>query len=398
VEFGIENSSSNCGRGGKEDRSNYNNGNSPSGKEVRYTDDSLLVSVGEVVVSGGHEVFDSSGVLLVKSSIKISGCCIEFLAVLVVILVVGIGVTVDLVQSSERVSQRWRIEEGRISSVHELRVFEGGRSIIGDLNDVASVGLVLSFSSISSGVVIATHPLEVDVISLSDFQVVGNKVIFDGWIGLDDVSSLSSDVQIVNSSVIRNSRWSFDDSERVTSVLEGSSMLSSVKGQSQVDGFNRDGGVVSQDSDLLLVVVLVLSVISERISESDDIIGGNVVSDSENARAVSVNARFILRRGEGPVVVSSLDDVVQVSSISQLIFSHLGCFEAFGCGSSVGLKNPSGSLDLSAIGSVQFGWFGASGKETNTSSLNISGFLLVIRAESEVVGQNGYIDQGLGAQ
>jgi len=86
-----------------------------------------------------------------------------------------------------------------------LRVFEGGRSIIGDLNDVASVGLVLSFSSISSGVVIATHPLEVDVISLSDFQVVGNKVIFDGWIGLDDVSSLSSDVQIVNSGVIGNS-------------------------------------------------------------------------------------------------------------------------------------------------------------------------------------------------
>jgi len=72
-------------------------------------------------------------------------------------------------------------------------------------------------------------------------------------------------------------------------------VLSSVKGQSQVDGFNGDGGVVSQDSDLLLVVVLVLSVISEGISESDDIIGRDVVSDSENARAVSFNARLILR-------------------------------------------------------------------------------------------------------
>jgi len=88
--------------------------------------------------------------------------------------------------------------------------------------------------------------------------------------------------------------------------------------------------------------------------------------------------------------------VVQVGGISQLIFSHLRGFEAFGCGSSVGLEDPACSLDLGAALSVQFGWLLASGKETDTSSLDISGFFLVVRAESEIVGQNGYIDPGVG--
>jgi hypothetical protein len=283
MEVGKEDSSSNHGRTSKEDGSDDDDGNSPSGQKVGDDDDSLLVSVGEVVISRRHEALHSGGVLLVQSSVKVGGSSVELLAVLYVLLIVGVGIAVDLVQSGERVSQRGRIEEGRVSSVDELSVLEGGRGVVFDLDDVGSIGLVLSFSGISCGVVVASHPLEVDVISLSHFQVVGDEIVLDRGISLYDISSLSSDVKVEDSGGVGDSRRSSNDSERMRSVLEGSSVLGSVQSQGQVDVFDRDGGVVGQNSREFLGIISIFGRIGEFLSESNDVSGRNVVSDSENA-------------------------------------------------------------------------------------------------------------------
>jgi len=68
------------------------------------------------------------------------------------------------------------------------------------LDEVRSISLVSSFSGVSGGVGVASSPLEMDVISDSGVEVLGNEVVLSGGVGLDNVSSLSSDVQVEQSS------------------------------------------------------------------------------------------------------------------------------------------------------------------------------------------------------
>jgi len=104
------------------------------------------------------------------------------------------------------------------------------------LNDVASVSLVSSFSSISGWVLIASSPLEVNVISNSGVEIRWDEVVFSGGISLDNVSSLSSDVQVKHTGQRWNISRSLGNVENERSVLESSSVLAGVHGQLEVDG------------------------------------------------------------------------------------------------------------------------------------------------------------------
>jgi len=95
--------------------------------------------------------------------------------------------------------------------------------------------------------------LEVNVVTNSGVQVLRNEVVFSGRVSLDDVSSLSSNVQVEDSGKSRYSLRSWNNVEYVGSVLEGSSELSGIKGEFQFssggvlieDGILNNGGVTS---------------------------------------------------------------------------------------------------------------------------------------------------------
>ena len=79
--------------------------------------------------------------------------------------------------------------EGLLSTEHGLLVEVHGDVVatVSKLDDVAAIGALSSLTSVV-GVRVATSPLEVDKVANVDQEVVGDKVILDGGVGLDDVT------------------------------------------------------------------------------------------------------------------------------------------------------------------------------------------------------------------
>jgi hypothetical protein len=80
----------------------------------------------------------------------------------------------------------------------------------------------------------------VNEIAFSNFEESGNKVVFSGRVGLDNVASLTTHIQIVNLGVCRNTSRTRSDVEHVTAILECTSCLGCVDGQSVVHSFNLE--------------------------------------------------------------------------------------------------------------------------------------------------------------
>jgi len=185
-----------------------NKSNGPGGEQVSDHNISLLVAVAEVVVSGADVVEVASGVHGSETSVEVGTSSVQFHAVVNIGLDVTSVSTVGSEQGSVRHAQvgvvDWLVEHGHslsVSSVGEHlgvgidpAVWGGNVLLASCLNDVASVSLVSSFSSISGGVLIATSPLEVDVVVVENRETLGNKVILRGRVGLHDVSSLSAHI------------------------------------------------------------------------------------------------------------------------------------------------------------------------------------------------------------
>jgi len=104
------------------------------------------------------------------------------------------------------------------------------------LDDVGSIGLSGTFTSISGRVLVTSCPLEVDVVTESDVEILWNEVVFGGGVGLDNVSSLSLDVEIVNSGNTGNSMRSLSHDPSMRSVLEGSSELRGIRSHFELGG------------------------------------------------------------------------------------------------------------------------------------------------------------------
>jgi len=102
------------------------------------------------------------------------------------------------------------------------------------LNEIASISSICSFSSITSGIVITSSPLEVNIISNSSVEILWNKIVFCSRIGLNDISSLSSDVEVKYSYVASYSSGSLNDTESERSILESSSKLSCINSKLKI--------------------------------------------------------------------------------------------------------------------------------------------------------------------
>jgi hypothetical protein len=202
---------------------------------------------------------------------------------------------------------------------------------VGDLDTVRSVSSVGSFSGISGGIGVTSGPLEVDVISNSGVQVSWDEVVFGGWVSLDDVSSLSSNVQVKDSGKSGNSTGSLGDFEDVRSVLEGSSELSGILSKGEFHG-----GISFVDDGVLLNnghVVIVGPVNESRSGVGHLIVsvfsGGDVVSDSENAVASLSGFSAVFTVRNSPVEVVGISSSV-LHSVSEVVISGPWSLDTFG--------------------------------------------------------------------
>jgi len=334
MRLGIEHQASNTSRSNEEGSTSRDDSNSPLGEERNNVELSLLISVREVLVSGRHVVEFSSQVELDQTSIEVLASRVELHAVLdilfngvLVVVVLGqqflIGKAVSLSQHSHPDSEFLGLEHGSVRG----HPFVGGGvrgSIVFDLNDIGSVSLIGTFTSVTSGVSVTSTPLEVDVVTNTSVQLGRSEVVFSGRISLDDVSSLSSDVDVEDSSSSLDSTRTRSNVIDVRSVLEGSSELRSI--QSQLMGSTilsedliiLDGGVLSVGSPVNESSIGSVSV-GTKIGSRD------VVSQSHGTVAVVLaNALLVLLSGESNV------DSVQVSlrTRSQMILSGPGSLNA----------------------------------------------------------------------
>jgi len=340
VVLGVEHHDGNSGGSSEQSSSSNDNTESPVWQQGKDGNGSLLVTVGEVVVSGGHEVEGSSLVHSDNSSIEISVSSVQFSAISDIIVLVSSDLrsweAVSLVEMGHSESQFWGFEQNFLWVVKNPLVSDWVRGPwVWDLDTVSSVSSVSSFSSISGWVGVASGPLEVDVISNSGIQVLWDKVVFSGWVGLDDVSSLSSNIQVEDSGQSGNSIGSLGDSEDVRSVFEGSSELGGIlsKGEFKKGIFVDDGVLLNWGGISIELGVNESRSWVRHIIESV-FSGGNVVSNSESTAASCIRFGAVFSRGNGPVVV-----VVEswiLLSISEVVFSGPWGLDTFGSSDSPG--------------------------------------------------------------
>jgi len=242
-----------------------------------------------------------------------------FNVVLVVVVLLHqliIGKASSLAKHAHPLSEISRLEEGGVGSNPVISCGDG-RIEIRELNHVGSVSSRSSFSSVSGRVSVTSSPLEVDVVSLSSNKESGNKVVLGGRVGLHDVSSLSSDVNVEDPLKERDSRRSWSDVEDVRSVLEGSSELSCVEGHRHVQTILSKSGVLGNGR-----VSCIGSPVDEAtvwsVSRSSQIRCGDVVSHSEDTVAVVVsNATLLGSQGDGPVETS----LEAINAVTQVVVS-----------------------------------------------------------------------------
>jgi hypothetical protein len=115
VVLGVEHHDGNSGGSSEQSSSSNDNTESPVWQQGKDGNGSLLVTVGEVVVSGGHKVEGSSSVHSDNSSIEISVSSVQFSAISDIIVLVSSDLrsweAVSLVEMGHSESQFWGIEQ-----------------------------------------------------------------------------------------------------------------------------------------------------------------------------------------------------------------------------------------------------------------------------------------------
>jgi len=160
------------------------------------------------------------------------------------------------------------------------------RSLEGlELNNVASVSLVSSLTSVTSRVGVATSPLEVNVVANGNKESLGNEVILSSWVGLDDVSSFSSDVQVVDLFSACNSSRSASDVEDIRSVLEGTAELVGVHCQLHGEASLVQDGVLEKRGSTSVRGPVNESLV-RSVGIGSSVRSADVVSESQHAVAV----------------------------------------------------------------------------------------------------------------
>jgi len=293
-----------------------------------------LRSVGKVVVSRGEEVERSSGRGLNGTSVEQAGGLVQVLAVLGILLVVTSELRVGLAASG--LSSR-RANGGLVQLAETVSESLGEHLHVGDeivvvvarhrtllqRNHVGTISLVETLSGLTLLVEVRSGPLEVDVIRLRDLEVVGGEVILGGGVALHDVSTTTTDSQVVYAGTNWDVRGAGSNEERVRTILEGTSILVGVNGEGQVTelllsvnsvgdgGVTSDWGVLSVEGGVDHVSLLVIN-----LSESVVVSRGDVVANAENAGG-ELLAGIVGHRRDDPLVGGGHDctrdvDVTQV--------------------------------------------------------------------------------------
>lgn len=297
IALGVEDHSTDD-RGTKEESSTGNDEtDGPVWDEGVDVDDTLVTTVGEVVVTGGH-VEELSGVVhLDETGVETLGGGVEFLAVVDVLVTV-----LELrVWQATGLSEVGEVFAG-FDVTEQQFVWVGRDPIVGDwfrvgevfhLHDVGTVGSGGTFSCISCWVGVTSGPLEVDVVTLSEEQELWCEFVFGGWIGLDDVSTFSGDVQVVDTGGAWDSSWTRQDTEHVGTILEGTTELGGIDGEFDWVSILGDGwvlfdwrvwlvlGVICKSGDWVVELFWVGFRVGAGVG------GGDVVTDTKDTLAFS---------------------------------------------------------------------------------------------------------------
>jgi len=198
-----------------------------------------LRSVREVVVSRG-DIVVSSGRELVQTSVKVCRSVIEFSAVrnLVVGAIRVISVVVDTPRIVPNVNKGKFLSSGSVVVPHG---HAGGRQrevrlLVAVLQHVRSGRVLPSFSVVRvvGGVEIRPAELDMEIIVGCDAEDIRNEIRLNCWVALDNISSSSSVVQIVDGS--NESSRARHESQHIRTILESSRDLVGVEGNSQGRG------------------------------------------------------------------------------------------------------------------------------------------------------------------
>lgn len=297
MSLGVPDEHGNDGTTDETSTTNANESNTPPGNERVDSQLSLLRSVGEVVVTGGVVVPSASVGHLDDTTVEVSRTSVQLVAVTNVL--VGIDLTAsDLVLGQAAVLGVESVApHGGLTNVSEALhdvtrqeglLVEGGRVVTTTLvtlqdDEVVTISLVSTFTSSIGLVEVATSPLEVDVVTLVDLQVVGSEVVLSGGVALNDVTTTTTDVQVDDTARERQVSRAGLDAEDVRSVLEGTTVLVGVESQGVVPVTNNDDGVLLDRG--VLVVVTGINHISVALNVLPSIVvtRGDVVTETEDA-------------------------------------------------------------------------------------------------------------------
>jgi len=98
-----------------------------------------------------------------------------------------------------------------------------------------TVSAFFALACIVVGVGVGASPLNVNPVAISDLQGSGHEVILHTRVDLHDVAALASNLDVNNFRGSRNATRTGANGESVRSVLESSSILSSVDSKLQLE-------------------------------------------------------------------------------------------------------------------------------------------------------------------
>lgn len=224
----------------------------------------LLGAVGEVVVTGGLVVEGTSAIHLDQTSIEIGALgTIELRAILCIVVIVGVGIRVAiggiLINVGHASAECLAVKHVLLNSF--IAGTKGDvRVKVGNLHDVRTISSSKTLSGVAIRIGVASSPLEVNVVSFFNVESVRSEIIFRCWIGLHNVTALSTHVEIVDLVSFGDTLGSGGDTEHVGTILEGSSILSSVKRKSQ--------GLILHSHGLVVLDERVVARINEFVSDT----------------------------------------------------------------------------------------------------------------------------------
>lgn len=303
-------------------------------KKLSDLEGHLLRAVGEVVVTSRHEVEGTSGTGANNTSVVKGLGLVEVVAVLAVLLVVvvvvirrGIGLAaVGIISSLTSVSADaglvlvGQLEGmGGLENLHVLNAvrvvgasISEGILLVEDGNQVGTILLVTSISGLVGGVVVGSSPLEVDVVSTGDLEVVGSEIVLDTRVALDNVSTAAANTQVEDTRSGLNVGGTLGDLEGMRAILEGTSKLVGVDVEGEIaeeflsvdsvvdvgvvgDGRLSTGGSVESVVDHLSVSLV-------DVGKAVVITRRDVVADTENAGGVVGVVSIVLNLRDDPLV------------------------------------------------------------------------------------------------